>query len=345
MNRNTQRALVIAGLGAAALLLTQKRSTYDLHNKVALITGGSRGLGLVLARQLGALGAKVAIIARDGVELADAERDLRQRGVDVLAFPADVRVQNEVNTAVERVINHFGRIDILINNAGVIQVGPLDHMKVEDFENAIATHTYGPLYTMLAVRPHMQRQGEGRIANIASIGGRVSVPHLLPYSASKYALVGLSDGMRAELARDNIKVSTICPGLMRAGSHVNAQFKGNHEAEYAWFSIFDSIPGLSIDVERAAQQIIEAIRNGSSHLTISLPAKLAGAANGVTPKLVAAGINIFAASLPGYAGSEGDQTKLGKDSQSALTPSILTKLNDDAAVENNEIGERAIGEK
>jgi len=337
MNKNTQRALAVVGIGAGLALLLRRKSNYDLHGKVALVTGGSRGLGLVLARQLGEQGVRVAIIARDGSVLADAERDLRERGVDVLAFPADVRNQEEATSAIERVVNHYGRIDILINNAGVIAVSPLDHLTVADFEDAIATHTYGPLYTMLAAIPHMRRQGEGRIANIASIGGRVAVPHLVPYSTSKFALVGLSDGMRAELAQDNIKVSTICPGLMRAGSHVNAQFKGNHEIEYAWFSIFDSLPGMSISVEQAAGQIVDAVRLGSPHLTISIPAKLAGGLNNIAPGAVALGTKLFGAALPGYSGPEGDVMKRGYESESAIAPSILTTLNDQAAAKNNEL--------
>ena len=342
MKRSQALALATIG-GALTVLALRNKEQYDFHNKVVLITGGSRGLGLVLARQLGEQGARVAIIGRDGVTLADAERDLRERGVDVLAFPADVRSQSEATNAVERVVNHFGRIDVLVNNAGVIAVSPFDHLTVEDFENAIATHTYGPLYTMLAAIPHMRASGGGRIANISSIGGRVAVPHMVPYSTSKFALIGLSDGMRAELAGDNIKVSTICPGLMRAGSHYNALFKGNHEAEFAWFSIFDSLPGLSISVERAAASIITAISRGAPHLTISAPAKIAGAINSVAPGAVAAGTALFNSLLPGYAGPQGDELKAGSESGSPASPSILTTLSDQAAARNNELG-RAVNE-
>lgn len=341
---NRINALALAGIGGvAALLLLQKKEAYEFRDKVVLITGGSRGLGLVLARQLGEQGARVAIIGRDGATLADAERDLRERGIDVLAFPADVRSQSEATNAVERVVKHFDRIDVLVNNAGVIAVSPLDHLTVEDFETAIATHTYGPLYTMLAAIPHMRAQGSGRIANISSIGGRVAVPHMLPYSTSKFALIGLSDGMRSELASDNIKVSTICPGLMRAGSHYNALFKGNHQAEFAWFSIFDSLPGLSISVERAATKIVDAISRGAPHLTISAPAKIAGGVNGLAPGVVAAGTALFGSLLPGYAGPQGDEMKAGSESGSPASPSILTTLNDQAAARNNELG-RAVGE-
>ena len=168
-------------------------------------------------------------------------------------------------------LDRWTNVDVLINNAGVIQVGPLEHMEHEDFENAMATHFWGPLHLMLELIPSMRRRGFGRIVNISSIGGRVAVPHLAPYSASKFALTGLSDAVRAELAPYGIRVTTVCPGLMRTGSPMNAQVKGQHEAEYAWFAIADSLPGFSMSAERAADQILSACAHGDPELTISLP--------------------------------------------------------------------------
>ncbi|MEJ7710408.1 MAG: SDR family oxidoreductase [Pyrinomonadaceae bacterium] len=138
---------------------------------------------------------------------------------------------------VQRVTETLGGIDVLINNAGLIQVGPLEVMTLEDYEEAMRTHFWAPLYTILAVLPQMRRRQEGRIVNISSIGGKIAVPHLVPYSASKFALVGLSTGLRTELAKDKIVVTTVSPGLIRTGSPRNATFKGKHREEYAWFSI------------------------------------------------------------------------------------------------------------
>src|SRR5436309_7591109 len=107
-------------------------------------------------------------------------------------------------------------------------------MTVEDFEETMRVHFWGPLYATLAALPHLRKQDTGRIVNISSIGGRIAVPHLAPYSASKFALAGLSDGLRTELAREGIYVTTVFPGLMRTGSHVNAQFKGKRRAEFTW---------------------------------------------------------------------------------------------------------------
>ena len=129
-------------------------------------------------------------------------------------------------------VDEIGQIDVLVNNAGIIQVGPLDTMTAEDFRRALQTHFWGPLNTILAVLPQMRMRKAGRIVNISSLGGRVSIPHLLPYSASKFALVGLSKGLHSELRKEGITVTTVCPGLMRTGSPRNAEFKGKHRAGY-----------------------------------------------------------------------------------------------------------------
>ena len=149
----------------------------------------------------------------------------------------------------------------------------------------MATHFWGPFHLMQECIPLMRRRGFGRIVNIASIGGRMAVPHLAPYSASKFALIGLSDAVRAEIARYGIRVTTVSPGLMRTGSPINAQVKGQHAAEFTWFAIADAIPGLSISAERAARQILEACRYGDPELTIGAPGE--GGSGAVRPDAVA----------------------------------------------------------
>jgi NAD(P)-dependent dehydrogenase (short-subunit alcohol dehydrogenase family) len=337
MNTNTKRALTIAaGAGAVlALRALNNRATYDFRGKSVLITGGSRGLGLVLAREFAAEGARLTIVARDRVELEQARADLAARGAEVLAFACDVRDQADVQSAIERVVARYGSIDVLINNAGVIQAGPIEHMQVADFEDALNTHLWGPLYMMFAATPYMRRQSGGRVVNIASIGGKVAVPHLLPYTTSKFALVGFSDGMRAELARENIIVTTVCPGLMRTGSHLNALFKGQHAEEFTWFSIIDSLPISSINAQRAARQIVEACRRGDPQLLISIQAQAIALLSAVFPNLSARALKLINQLLPRPTGSDGDATQTGWESQSPLAPSLLTRLSDRAAEENN----------
>jgi NAD(P)-dependent dehydrogenase (short-subunit alcohol dehydrogenase family) len=330
--------LLLGGVGlAAAYALTRRPARYDLRDRTALITGGSRGLGLVLARELAKAGARVAICGRDAATLDRARGDLEGRGARVVAVPCDVSVRREVDALVDHVRDRLGPVDVLINNAGTISVGPLETMTVEDFEQAMAINFWGPLHATLAVVPEMRQRGEGRIANIASIGGKIGVPHLVPYSASKFALVGLSEGLRAELARDGIRVMTICPGLMRTGSPRHALFKGRHRAEYAWFSISDALPLLSMDAERAARQIVEAVRRGEVERVLSVPARVAVAARSLFPGLTAgvlAGVNRL---LPDGDPAAGQVARKGEASASILAPSVLTLLNDRAARRNNQL--------
>jgi len=328
-----------AGLGGLLLAraLVRRVREFNFAGKSVLITGGSRGLGLVLARELVGRGARVAICARDREELERARIDLRGRGAgDVLAFPCDVTDRAQVQELVRLCQDRFGGIDVLINNAGVIQVGPVEVMTVEDYEEAMRTHFWGPLYTTLAVLPEMRRRRAGRIVNISSIGGKIGVPHLVPYSASKFALVGLSEGLRAELAKDGIVVTTVCPGLMRTGSPRNATFKGQHRAEYAWFSISDALPVSAIGAERAARRIIDGCARGEAEVIVSLQAVLAVKFHALFPELTADMMSLMNRLLPD-AGGIGTQSAKGKESQSAFSPSLLTTLSDTAARRNNEM--------
>lgn len=283
---------------------------------MVLITGGSRGLGLLMAREAGRQGAHVVIAARDEAELIRGQRDLQAEGITASILVADVANATQAHGMITEVIRRYGRLDVLINNAGVITVGPIDHMTVTDFEEAIGTHFWGPVCTMLAALPHMRDQGGGRIVNISSIGGKVGVPHLAPYCASKFALTGVSTSLGAELARYNIRVTTVSPGLMRTGSPFNAWFKGRHRSEFAWFAIADSLSLLSIDGRRAASQIVRAMRHGTAELVISWPARLAVAAEGLAPNVVAGAMTLVNRILPRPTGMLGNESHTGWQSQS-----------------------------
>jgi NAD(P)-dependent dehydrogenase (short-subunit alcohol dehydrogenase family) len=246
-------------------------------------------------------------------------------------------VRAEVEELMQRVRSHFGRLDVLINNAGIIAVGPLETMTHQDFADALAVHFWGPLHAILAVLPEMRGRQEGRIVNIASIGGKVSVPHLIPYGASKFALVGLSEGLRTELAKDGILVTTVCPGLMRTGSPRHAAFKGQHRAEYAWFSVSDALPGLSMSAERAARQIIRALRRGDAEVVLSLPAKAVSLLHGVAPSLTSGLLTIADRLLPRAGGPAGKDAVKGEASESWVSPSRLTVLSERAAERYNQV--------
>jgi len=328
-------ALVVAG-GLAWLAARRRRRHFDLAGRVVLITGGSRGLGLVLAREFARHGALLALAARDVATLERARDELVACGARVFALPCDVRDRAQVDALVRRVEEHFGRIDVLVNNAGTIMVGPLEHMTLGDFEDAMATNFWAAAYAALAALPGMRRRREGRIVNIASIGGKVSVPHLLAYSASKFALVGFSEGLRAAVAKDGVVVTTVCPGLMRTGSPRHALFKGRHRAEYAWFSISDASRLSSISAERAARRIVAACIRGEAEVILSPQAKAVSVFHGMFPGLTADILAVVHRLLPGPGGI-GTAAARGRESESVLAPSWLTALGDEAAERNNEV--------
>jgi len=286
------------------------RFTY--RDKVALVTGGSRGLGLEIARQICGRGGKVALIARDLDELARAKTDLDRFATEVLTIQCDLLETAQIQSAVQQTLQRFGKIDILINNAGTIEIGPIEHMQLKDFDRAMRLHFWAPFILYLLVAPHMRAKG-GRIVNISSIGGRIAVPHMAAYSASKFALTGFSDGIRAELARDNIFVTTVTPGLMRTGSQIHAKFKGDHSAEYKWFDWSSKIPFASISVERAARKILNACQRGKPALVMPCSAYFIIAANALFPNLTARVMKIMNRSMPPRVSKSGDEARSGAE--------------------------------
>ena len=271
------------GLGVGLAMALRPRPEWSLRGHVALITGGSRGLGLLLGRELAREGCQLAICARDEAELARARTDLEARGATVHTGRCDVADRRDVERFVADVITRFGGIDLLVNNAGIIKVGPLETMTVGDFEEAMRVNFWGAVYPVLGVLPVMRAQGGGRIVNVTSIGGVVSVPHLVPYTCAKAAAVAFSHGLRAELAGEGVTVVTVVPGLMRTGSYLNASFKGNSEAESVWFALGSTLPGLSMDAERAARQIVRAAKRGDAEAILSLPAWLLARVHALFP--------------------------------------------------------------
>jgi short-subunit dehydrogenase len=331
--------LVIIGILWSSVLLDRwwRERIYELNGKTVLITGGSRGLGLVIARQLIQAGARLAICARDASELERSRTELEQRGGEVLAVPCDVTDKTQVEQMVQQVRDRFGAIDILINNAGIDIVGPMDVMTLEDYDDGMKLHFWAPLYTTYAVLPQMRERHQGRIVNISSIGGKVVFPHMLPYCASKFALTALSEGMRTELANEGISVTTVCPGFIRTGAPENVIFKGQHRKEYAWFSISDSLPLLSMSAERVAQKTIAALKRGDAEIILSLPAQIAARFHGLFPGLNTNLLTLVNWFLPAASGGIGTERALGKDSHSFLSPSWLTYLSNRAARRNNTI--------
>ena len=333
--RSIEVAMAIGtGLFATRALLHPGRR-YALEGKTVLITGGSRGLGLALAREFGRHRARLAISARDSEELEGARQDLQSRGAEVMAFPCDLTQREQAQALPEQVRAHFGSVDVLVNNAGVIEVGPLESLALEDFEEAMRTHFYAPLYLTLAVIPAMRRRRQGRIINISSIGGLVSVPHLVPYCASKFALTGFSDGLRAELAQDNVYVTTVAPGLMRTGSSRHAWFKGRPWAEYRWFRAVAALPVLTMGPDRAARKIVAACRRGDAELILTPQAKLLAVSRRLFPELVTDFMDVAHRVLPHGSDGSGDKVE-GADLEPPRGGSLFDRLNRFAALRMNE---------
>jgi short-subunit dehydrogenase len=287
MTEKTKLAIGAAGLaaGLVAREFYRRSQEEEISGSAVLITGGSRGLGLALARRFARERCRIAICARDEDELARAAEDLAARHAQVMTVRCDVTKRSEVEQMIRDVESRYGRIDILVNNAGQIQVGPIETMTIDDVENAMQVMFWGVVYPTMTLLPSMLFRNSGRIVNITSIGAKVAVPHLVPYTCAKYAAAGFSEGLRSELAQSGVTVTTIAPGLMRTGSYNAAEFKGDQEAESAWFGVSSSMPGMSMDAGRAARQIVSAVKRGQAEKILTTPANMIAKLHGIAPGL------------------------------------------------------------
>lgn len=331
-----------AAAGAAALIgweLAKRAREPDLAGRLVLITGGSRGFGLLLAEEYAAQGCRLAICARDKKELKAARHMLREQGAEVLAVQCDVSDPEQVDAMVERVEAEAGPIDVLVNNAAIIQVAPLEAMSLEHFHIAMDNNFWGAVHTTLAVLPGMRRRRAGNIVNIGSIGGAVALPHMLAYGCAKFALRGFSEGIRSETAKDGIRVTTVLPGLIRTGSQVNTQYSGDCEAEFEWFSFAASMPLTSMSARRAARRVVRATRRGEAEITVTWQAKVLRLTHGLAPGLTSDILGVVNRALP-EATAEPAEAVIGMKLATPRVPSRWTELMNHAARSNNQYGGR-----
>lgn len=287
------------GLATIALRFLPSRHPYVLKDRAVVITGGSRGLGFSMAKAFLYEGAQVSLLARDAEELERARRQLeRIPGARVLPLVCDITEPERLRHALEETHAHFQRIDVLVNNAGSITMAPFESMEQIDFEAQINLYLYAAIHASRLVLPYFRQQGGGRILNIGSMGAKIPIPHMSAYCASKFALAGFADVLGIEVAQENILVTTVHPGLMRTGSHVQAVFKGDQEKEFAWFASAGLTPGLSMDADRAAQKILECLKRGDAEALISAPAKLGHFVHSLFPELFRSTMALVARFLP-----------------------------------------------
>ncbi|MBL8953213.1 MAG: SDR family NAD(P)-dependent oxidoreductase [Myxococcaceae bacterium] len=325
------------GLGlvaaAGAVMLNRLRRPHRLRGRLVLITGGSRGLGLELARVCLDRGARVALLGRDADTLATARASL---GDGVFTFACDVADRGAVRAAVDTLAERAGDVDVVIHCAGQIQVGPLKTMTPADYQRSLDTHLFGAIHVVDAVLPSMRERRAGNIVLVSSVGGLVAVPHLTPYSTSKFALAGYAEGLRAELANDGICVTAVYPGLMRTGSPRNADFKGRHEREYAWFTIAGSLPFVSMSVQKAARSIVAACERGQASLNLMPLGRVLLTLKAWLPGVTAALMSGFNRALPRGGDAPGTGSRKGHESESFATRSPLTLLTRRAELSQNQ---------
>jgi NAD(P)-dependent dehydrogenase (short-subunit alcohol dehydrogenase family) len=184
------------------------------RDRIVLITGASSGIGRDLALTFAKMGAKVALLARRAEVLETLARDIADAGGEALVLAADVTRRAEVRDAVDRALARFGRIDVLVNSAGIAIPDRVETMPPEDLERMMSVNLMGTLHSMQAVLPPMRAAGAGSIVNIASLAGRRGMPPLGAYCATKFAVVGLTEALRVELYGTGIRVSLVMPGVI-----------------------------------------------------------------------------------------------------------------------------------
>ncbi|RKQ36255.1 SDR family NAD(P)-dependent oxidoreductase [Kocuria tytonis] len=306
-------------------------------HQVALVAGASRGLGLLVAEELLVRGFDVAICARDAAELARARERLSRSGT-VRDYVCDVSDADQVTALVRDVEREMGPVEVLVTVAGIIQVGSVEGVTVEQFRDAVDTMTMGPVHTALAVLPGMRERGHGRIGTVASVGGLVSVPHLLPYSTAKFGAVGFAEGLAASLSGTGVTATSIDPGLMRTGSHEHAFFTGEPEREYAWFAPSASLPVLAMNADRAARLIVDGVLAGRPVVLVGWLPKIAQRVRGVAPGLTVRALGVVNRLLPSAAAHQTDLVvgAAAKQRLGSTVVNALSALGSRAARRNNE---------
>lgn len=196
-----------------------------------LITGASQGIGKATALLFAQNGYDTILAARREEPLAQVAQEIQNLGRTALPISCDVKDPQQVNTLVDKALAQFGNVDVLINDAGIYISGPVESFSLEDWHQAIDTNLWGYIHTIHALLPHMLARGSGTIVNLASIGGKVPIPYLVPYCTSKFAVNGLTEAMHSELKPKGIHVCGIYPNVIKSSLMERAIFRGIDEED------------------------------------------------------------------------------------------------------------------
>ena len=244
--------------------------------KVVVITGASRGIGEHLARGLAARGARVVLAARSAEAL---QALVRRIGEPAMAVPTDVTRDEDVRRLAEAALERFGRIDVLVNNAGVGLTGTVGTLDLDALRRCFEVNVYGALRCIQAVLPAMRRQRSGHIVNVSSILGKLAVPQTAGYAATKHALEALSEGLRVEEAPWGIRVTVVCPGS------TDTPFR-EHELQGGATLLAERPRYGLMQPEEAAERTIEAIRAGRREVVLGRFTRTLAAVHAVAPGLL-----------------------------------------------------------
>jgi NAD(P)-dependent dehydrogenase (short-subunit alcohol dehydrogenase family) len=188
---------------------------YDFENRVALVTGSGRGIGLAVARRLAADGAAVVLVDRDGAVARETASEMCAEGHSAVGLECDVSRSESVDRMVARALEQFGRIDVLFNNAGVMgRAAPLWELSDRDWDEVMQVDLASMFYVCRAVVPHMRERGSGAIVNMASIAGKEGTPRLVPYSTAKAGIIAFTKALGKELIRDGVRVNCVAPAVI-----------------------------------------------------------------------------------------------------------------------------------
>ena len=202
----------------------------DFEGKIAVVTGGGRGIGRAIALALAHGGADVAVAARSKAEIETVATDIRKFGRKSLAVQADVSREGDVSRLSDEVLEHFGKVDILVNNAGIGVFAPVAELKVSDFDRMFAVNVRGAFLCTRLFLPGMIKQNSGDIVNIASLAGRNSFKGGAGYSATKWALIGFARSLMLEVREHDIRVITLCPGSVITSFSPDSSHRANADS-------------------------------------------------------------------------------------------------------------------